>query len=197
MPTVPDPRPGRPRASSRQTLAEAACELFLEQGYPATSVGDITARAGVSRSSFFNYFASKGDILWGEFDERAEHAVTALTDAGGSIRSALQEIARDLRPDPLALAIANADAMGIGPELHRERAQRQTNLGDAVAEALRARGVEELAAQIRGAAAAAAVFASLWAWADAGAGTTRLEDILRRALEIALAPPADGTGGVA
>ena len=51
-------RAGRPRASSRETLAEAACELFLEQGYEATSVVDIAQRAGVSRSSFFNYFSS-------------------------------------------------------------------------------------------------------------------------------------------
>ena len=49
-----DSRAGRPRASSREVLAEAACELFLEKGYDATSVADITTRAGVSRSSFFN-----------------------------------------------------------------------------------------------------------------------------------------------
>ena len=35
-----DSRTGRPRASSRETLAEAACELFLEQGYEATSIAD-------------------------------------------------------------------------------------------------------------------------------------------------------------
>ena len=62
--------PDRPRASSRETLAEAACELFLEQGFEATSIADITTRAGVSRSSFFNYFASKSDILWSGLDER-------------------------------------------------------------------------------------------------------------------------------
>ena len=54
-----DPRAGRPRALSRETLAEAACELFLEQGYEATSIAEIATRAGVSRSSFFNYFWSK------------------------------------------------------------------------------------------------------------------------------------------
>jgi len=63
-------RPGRPKASSRETLAEAACELFLERGFEATSIADISSRAGVSRSSFFNYFASKADILWAGLDER-------------------------------------------------------------------------------------------------------------------------------
>ena len=37
-----EPRAGRPKASSRETLAEAACELFLEQGFEATSIADIT-----------------------------------------------------------------------------------------------------------------------------------------------------------
>ena len=73
-----DPRAGRPRASSRETLAEAACELFLERGYEATSIADIATRAGVSRSSFFNYFSSKGDILWAAFDERVDAAIAEL-----------------------------------------------------------------------------------------------------------------------
>ena len=68
------PRAGRPRASSRETLAEAASELFLEQGYEATSIADITQRAGVSRSSFFNYFSSKSDVLWSGLDARIDTA---------------------------------------------------------------------------------------------------------------------------
>ena len=71
-------RAGRPKASSRETLAEAACELFLERGYDATSVADITQRAGVSRSSFFNYFSSKSDVLWSGLDARIDAANTAM-----------------------------------------------------------------------------------------------------------------------
>src|SRR6478736_3003458 len=78
-PMSTEPRTGRPRASSRETLAEAACELFLEQGFEQTSIADITSRAGVSRSSFFNYFASKSDVLWSGLDER----VTALEQSLG------------------------------------------------------------------------------------------------------------------
>ncbi|HWU28147.1 MAG TPA: helix-turn-helix domain-containing protein, partial [Microbacterium sp.] len=77
-------RAGRPRASSRETLAEAACELFLEQGYEATSVVDIAQRAGVSRSSFFNYFSSKSDVLWSGLDARIAAASVALAALGRS-----------------------------------------------------------------------------------------------------------------
>ena len=95
-------RAGRPRASSRETLAEAACELFLEQGYEATSIADITTRAGVSRSSFFNYFASKSDILWSGLDERVGDFEAHLdgqegTDAAAGVRAAAHVAVRGLR----------------------------------------------------------------------------------------------------
>src|SRR5690606_27882845 len=92
-----DARAGRPRASSRETLAEAACELFLEKGYEATSIVDIAQRAGVSRSSFFNYFASKSDVLWSGLDARIATASVALASLGTAadgpaVRGALEPI---------------------------------------------------------------------------------------------------------
>ena len=59
---------GRPRRSSTRALEEAAAELFLEQGYPHTTVDDIASRAGVSRATFFNYFHNKSDVLWVDVD---------------------------------------------------------------------------------------------------------------------------------
>ena len=108
-------RAGRPRSSSRETLAEAACELFLERGYAATSVADITQRAGVSRSSFFNYFSSKSDVLWSGIDQRSAEAVDALShagseDLGGTVRGILVGVVEGFEPDPLALALPNAAA---------------------------------------------------------------------------------------
>src|SRR5918993_3811094 len=117
-----DARAGRPRASSQEVLAEAACELFLEKGYEATSVADITTRAGVSRSSFFNYFSSKGDLLWSGLDERIDALVARLeSDAAGdavaAVRASVAALAQDFAPDSLALAMANAAAMGLVDEL--------------------------------------------------------------------------------
>lgn len=176
-------RSGRPRASSREVLSEAACELFLEQGYDATSVSDITRRAGVSRSSFFNYFSAKSDVLWSGFDARVDAAVAELRD-GGAIDAVLCGIGDGLAPDALAIAIVNADAMGIAAELDRDRAIRQFRLQREAAARLVRDGAEPLAAQVRAGALSAAVLAAVWAWADHTAGRS-LTQTLSEALSAA------------
>lgn len=115
---------GRPRAASRQLLEEAACELFLEQGFATTSVAQITSRAGVSRSTFFNYFETKSDLLWATFDELVAELPSALRQAheGGAdqraaVTSALHQVAHRLPADNVALAFSQDAAMGLGEEL--------------------------------------------------------------------------------
>lgn len=192
-----DHRPGRPRASSRETLAEAACELFLERGYDATSVSDITTRAGVSRSSFFNYFAGKSDVFWAAFDERIASFVqrlrgTGTGDAEADVCAGLVALVDDFRPDALALAVGQADAMGLRDELQRDAGVRRARIADAVAERLRRGGVDALTADVRGAAYGGAVLAAVAHWAQPGAGRTPLSAVLAGAL--AAVPPRRESG---
>jgi len=49
-------------------VARAALELFRRQGYDETTVDEIAAAVGVSRRTFFRYYESKRDTVWGEFD---------------------------------------------------------------------------------------------------------------------------------
>ncbi len=151
-------------------LAEAACELFLEQGHDATSVTDIATRAGISRSSFFNYASSKADLLWGSLDERIAGAGAGVDD-GVPIDEALRAIATDFAPGTLALAIGNAEAMRIADDLEREAAVRMWRIAQISARALRRGGAERLAAEVRGGAYGAAMMSAIWSWASAGAGS--------------------------
>jgi AcrR family transcriptional regulator len=64
-------------------IADMAIDLFIERGYEQTTIDDICAVAGVSRSSFFRYFHSKEDVL-----------LHRVFDLGESLLSALQA-----RPD--------------------------------------------------------------------------------------------------
>jgi TetR/AcrR family transcriptional regulator, regulator of mycofactocin system len=59
---------GRPPVTSRGELEQVALELFAERGFEATTVDDIAAASGISRRTFFRYFPSKNDVVWGDFE---------------------------------------------------------------------------------------------------------------------------------
>jgi TetR/AcrR family transcriptional regulator, regulator of mycofactocin system len=67
-PPAQAPSRGRRPATSRERVARAALELFARDGYEATTVETIAAAVGVSRRTFFRYYESKRDVVWGEFD---------------------------------------------------------------------------------------------------------------------------------
>ncbi|RCK61853.1 TetR/AcrR family transcriptional regulator [Microbacterium sorbitolivorans] len=170
---------GRPRAITSEMLAEAACELFLEQGYEATNVAEIAQRAGIARSSFFNYAPGKAELLWTALDERIRDADDRLP-----VRECVRALVDGFAPDALALAIANAEAMQIEDHLEREGALRMKRIADLAAAALRREGTDPLAARVLGGAYGAAVLAAISAWAASGAGSAPLEEHLERALGV-------------
>jgi AcrR family transcriptional regulator len=49
--------------STRLTIEDAAIELFMEQGYHATSMRQIAERAGLALGGIYNHFASKDEIF--------------------------------------------------------------------------------------------------------------------------------------
>jgi AcrR family transcriptional regulator len=54
---------GKKAARTRLALLAAAYDVFSEQGYAATSVGDIAERAGVSLGTFYQYFRDRAEIM--------------------------------------------------------------------------------------------------------------------------------------
>ena len=48
---------------TRQAIEEAAYELFLEQGYSATSMRQIAEQAGIALGGIYNHFKGKDDIF--------------------------------------------------------------------------------------------------------------------------------------
>lgn len=74
-------------------IADAAFRLFASQGYAATSVDDIAAAAGVSRSTLFRAYGSKEAVVFPDHDDvlrrveerlhatAADAALTAVTEA--------------------------------------------------------------------------------------------------------------------
>ena len=86
-------RRGRPPGTSRRELELIALRLFTAQGFEETTIEQIAAEAGVSRRAFFRYFASKPDVLWGQFDTEVA-AIRALLDqvpAGLPVMAAVRQ----------------------------------------------------------------------------------------------------------
>lgn len=65
-------RPGRRRSTSQDELERVAFELFERDGFDATTVDDIARAAGIGRRTFFRYFDSKNDVVWGAFTEQLD-----------------------------------------------------------------------------------------------------------------------------
>ncbi|HEY0398281.1 MAG TPA: TetR family transcriptional regulator, partial [Acidimicrobiia bacterium] len=63
-----DHRLGRPPVTTRTELEQIALDLFLRHGFVETTLDDIAAAAGIARRTFFGYFSSKNDVVWGDFD---------------------------------------------------------------------------------------------------------------------------------
>jgi len=54
---------------ARGRLERAAVELFTEQGFAATTVPQIAARAGLTTRTFFRHFADKREVLFAGDEE--------------------------------------------------------------------------------------------------------------------------------
>jgi len=52
--------------------------LFEKKGYEQTTVAEIAAAAGVSTKTFFNYFASKDEVLFPHLSRRIDAAVALI-----------------------------------------------------------------------------------------------------------------------
>ena len=93
-----DPRITR----SRALIMEAAARMFLEHGYPSTSVDDIAAAAGVSKRTVYNVFDDKEQLfraILGEAIATAERFSTELvasTAESDEVSAALMTLAREL-----------------------------------------------------------------------------------------------------
>ena len=91
----------------KQEIFAAAVQLFMEKGYAATTVADITKAAGVAKGTFFYYFATKDVLLeaigrrWAEAFARRYEEAEKGTDAVERFRVFLRLFESDDPMDPL------------------------------------------------------------------------------------------------
>jgi len=131
----------RTRLAVKAELTAVAVELFSEKGYEETTVEQIAAAAGVSRSSFFRYFSSKEEVLLQAVDDTGEQVATALAQrpADEAPWTALRRAFDDL----LATMAQHGEQskkltrlMLRAPALHAAHLRKRTTWTRAIAEAL-------------------------------------------------------------
>ncbi len=63
MPKISAPTLVEQRAWRRSQLLDAASAIALENGPTSITVSTVAARAGLSRTSFYEYFSSSSEIV--------------------------------------------------------------------------------------------------------------------------------------
>lgn len=196
MAEVTGPQRGGARALARQAMtaqvSAMAFDLFLERGYEGTTVDDICAVAGISRSTFFRYFASKEDALLGEVANSADELREALQGRPDdeapwiALRRALDTLIEHYIAEPeraLRLARLIASTPALAAKHHAKNARWHEVLRPEVARRLGADASDfsdpRSAALI--AAALGCVDAAIGAWVNRG-GAQSLGQILDHAM---------------
>ncbi len=139
----------QPDASGR--LQEAALTLYGERGFENTTVADIAERAGLTRRTYFRYFADKREVLfWGA--QALLDLFVAEVDGAPASATALEATAVALHAVALMFeprrehAARRQRIIVANPELLERELIKRAALADAVAGALRRRGVADTAA---------------------------------------------------
>jgi AcrR family transcriptional regulator len=137
-----------------ERLQKAALELFATRGYEQTTAAEIAQSVGLTERTFFRHFSDKREVLF----RGQELLVQAFLDGIAAARadaSPLEVVASALRsaatffPDERrAHSRTRQSVIDRNPALQERERHKLTTLASTVAEALRARGVDEPAATL-------------------------------------------------
>jgi AcrR family transcriptional regulator len=173
-------------ANARERLAHAALELFAEQGYDRTTVVEIAARAGLTKSTFFRHFADKREVL---FDQDVMTSLLvetiattpAQTSPLDAVEAAVEAAGQKVFTSARRPVIARRHAViAANPELQEREALKGLALTDAMAQALQRRNVPPMTARVAAELGALAFATAMDRWTDSR-DTQAFTDVARQA----------------
>lgn len=126
---LPSGRHGLPKAavirSQRERLTNAVIATVAERGYTSTTVGDVIARAGVSRATFYQLYESKEECFIVAHDELIQQLVSYVRGAfdgpdrwPDQVRAGYAALLHFLAANPDAARVAIVEILGAGPRGH-------------------------------------------------------------------------------
>jgi AcrR family transcriptional regulator len=157
--------------NTRERLVQAALDLYSERGFDSTTVAEIAARAGLTERTFFRHFADKREVLFGGSELLEGLIVTAVAEAPASM-SPLEAAARGFEvagreffvPERRAFSRRRQAVIAANPELQEREVAKLSALSAAVADAIRARGLDEPAATLTAGVASAIFHSAFERW---------------------------------
>lgn len=80
-----------PAQGTRARVERAALDLFTVRGFENVTSDEVADSAGISRRTFFRYYPTKADAVWGDFDGHVARleARLARTDPAGPVLAAV------------------------------------------------------------------------------------------------------------
>jgi AcrR family transcriptional regulator len=176
---------GRWQPDARGRLQQAAFELYAERGYDATTVAEIAERAGLTKRTFFRYFADKREVLfWGSAD--LQQLIVSTVAAAPPEAAPLDAVAAGLDAaaamfvDRREHSARRQRIIAAHPELQERERIKLASLASAIADALRGRGVGDPAAILAAEAGVAVFRVSFERWV---ASESDLAQVMRDSLD--------------
>ena len=86
----PEPPDAR-REGTRARIERAALDLFTRRGFEGVTIDEVADVAGISRRTYFRYFATKADAVWGDFSAHVDRLAALLhnSDGGQTVLAAI------------------------------------------------------------------------------------------------------------
>ena len=177
---------GRWRPDARTRLQEAALALYGERGYEKTTVAEIAERAGLTKRTFFRYFADKREVLfWGSqlLEQRMVAAIEATPASASplSMIGAALDAAAARFEEVREFAGPRHRIIASSSELRERELIKAMSLAAAMAKALRARGLGDTAAALAAHTGTTVMHVAFEQWVD-DPDQTPFQQIARDAL---------------
>jgi len=113
--TEPDaaaPRRGRP-GYDQEAILRTAIELFNKQGYDGTSVADLAAELGLTKSAIYHHVPSKEHLLAEALDEALAGLEAAITGAERLADSSAYDRLRSVVRESVEVLVAHQPAVTL------------------------------------------------------------------------------------
>lgn len=127
------------KSQTRHEILDAAAALFRAQGYGDTSLGDVAAFVGIGRTTLYEYFTDKEDLLASLVEDRIPQVMDTLVDelpVDATIREQLAELMirglEYISSDENLGTLLTRETPRLGPDAQVRIRESHRRLGDEI-----------------------------------------------------------------